>query len=119
MSYAVLSTVFVLVTVIVRVVLSRRRRLRSGPPASRSGAAAPPAPHLPALLLTAVVLIALTAAFDSLMIAAGLFTYDESQLLGPRIGLAPIEDFAYPIAALLLCTTVWGRAHDRGPELRP
>lgn len=43
------------------------------------------------------VLFVLTAVFDNAMIAAGLFTYPEHLISGIRIGLAPIEDFAYPL----------------------
>jgi lycopene cyclase domain-containing protein len=49
--------------------------------------------------LTALVLLALTAVFDNLMIALELFTYPEQHLSGLRIGLAPIEDFSYPLCA--------------------
>jgi len=52
--------------------------------------------------LTIVTLMALTAIFDSLMIAADLFRFDESALTGIHIGLAPLEDFAWPIAAGIL-----------------
>ena len=44
-----------------------------------------------------VVLFVLTAIFDNVMISAGLFTYPEPLISGIRIGLAPIEDFAYPL----------------------
>ena len=56
--------------------------------------------------LTALVLCALTAVFDNAMIAAGLFTYPDGLISGIRIGLAPIEDFAYPIAAAFLVPAV-------------
>lgn len=52
--------------------------------------------------LTVLTLSALTAIFDSAMIAADLFRFEESALTGIRIGLAPIEDFAWPIAAGIL-----------------
>src|SRR3546814_14270028 len=45
----------------------------------------------------AVVLLALTAVFDNVMIALDLFTYPPEHLSGLRIGLAPLEDFAYPL----------------------
>ncbi|WP_110240042.1 lycopene cyclase domain-containing protein [Nocardioides gilvus] len=50
--------------------------------------------------LTCLTLVVLTAVFDTVMIAADLFRFDESKLVGLRIGLAPIEDFAWPIAAV-------------------
>ncbi len=52
-----------------------------------------------ASLVTALVLFVLTAVFDNVMIALDLFTYPEAHLSGLRIGLAPIEDFSYPLCA--------------------
>lgn len=52
-----------------------------------------------ASLVAAVVLFALTAVFDNAMIAVGLFGYPPEHLSGLRIGLAPLEDFAYPLCA--------------------
>jgi lycopene cyclase domain-containing protein len=53
------------------------------------------------------VLLAGTAAFDNLIIWAGLVAYDESRILGIRIGLAPIEDFLYAIAAVTVVASLW------------
>lgn len=64
-------------------------------------------PHPGAVLSTVLVLFLLTAAFDTVMIASGLFHYAQDPLLGLHIGLAPIEDFAYPLAGALLLPTVW------------
>jgi lycopene cyclase domain-containing protein len=47
-----------------------------------------------------------TAIFDNAIIGFGLVAYDESKISGIKIGLAPIEDFAYAIAAVLLATSV-------------
>jgi lycopene cyclase domain-containing protein len=47
-----------------------------------------------------------TAIFDNAIIGAGLVAYDESKILGIKIGLAPIEDFAYSIAVVLLATSI-------------
>ncbi|NHI16584.1 lycopene cyclase domain-containing protein [Microbacterium excoecariae] len=63
--------------------------------------------RIAAIALAAIALVALTAVFDSLMIAAGLVAYDDAHLVGVRIGRAPIEDFAYPIAACLLLPAAW------------
>ena len=60
-----------------------------------------------ATALTALVLLALTVVFDSAMIAADLFRFDASQLLGVRVGLAPLEDLAWPLAAGLLLPSLW------------
>jgi lycopene cyclase domain-containing protein len=52
-------------------------------------------------------LLVLTAVFDSLMIAADLFRFDESRLVGVRVLLAPVEDFAWPLAAALALPALW------------
>ncbi|MGO3208777.1 lycopene cyclase domain-containing protein [Brachybacterium sp. AOP42-E1-35] len=56
---------------------------------------------------TTAVLLVMTVLFDSLMIAADLFRFEESLLLGWRIGLAPVEDLAWPLAAGLLLPSLW------------
>jgi len=56
--------------------------------------------------LTGLALCVLTAVFDSIMIAADLFRFDESSLIGIHVGLAPIEDFAWPIAATILVSSL-------------
>lgn len=61
------------------------------------------------LLLTLGILLLLTAVFDSLIIAVDLVAYDPSKILGFYIGKAPIEDFAYTIAAVMLIPYVWKR----------
>lgn len=49
-----------------------------------------------------LVLLVLTVVFDSVMIQADLFRYDESSLLGLQLWHAPLEDLAWPVAAGLL-----------------
>jgi small toxic polypeptide LdrA/B/C/D len=66
-----------------------------------------PRGHRRAVAISALVLVVLTVAFDSAMIAAGLFDYSESHISGGRLGLAPVEDLAYPIAGILLLSGVW------------
>lgn len=72
-------------------------------------------PRVPfaSLALAASCLLLLTAVFDTVMIAAGLFTYADPLILGPRIGLAPVEDFAYPLAAVILLPALWMRLRSR------
>jgi lycopene cyclase domain-containing protein len=68
-------------------------------------------------LAAALALMVLTAVFDNLMIATGLMVYEPEHLAGLLIGAAPIEDFAYPAAGLLLLPAVWlllGRRSRRG-----
>ncbi len=47
-------------------------------------------------------LLVLTAIFDNVIIGLGIVAYDESLISGFKLGLAPIEDFAYSLAAPLL-----------------
>ena len=57
-------------------------------------------------LALAAVLI-LTAVFDSIMIGVGLIAYDPAAISGLFVGVAPVEDFAYPVAAALLLPALW------------
>lgn len=60
-----------------------------------------------AVVLAAVALLVLTTVFDNLMIASGLFAYSDAHISGVRLGLAPIEDFAYPLAGVILLPALW------------
>ncbi|WP_243224657.1 lycopene cyclase domain-containing protein [Microbacterium sp. CIAB417] len=92
MTYALLSLVFLgLAVALAGLAALRARRL----------------PRAGAIGLALGALLVLTAVFDSIMIGAGFFTYADPHLSGLRIGLAPIEDFAYPIAAAILLPSVW------------
>jgi lycopene cyclase domain-containing protein len=66
------------------------RRLRPGP-----------------LVWAAVLLAALTTVFDTLMIAADLYVFDPDRILGVYVWGAPIEDFAYALAAVMLMPALW------------
>jgi len=68
----------------------------------------------PSILIAGVVVLVLTAVFDNLMIASGLIRYSEQNTSGLRIGLVPIEDFAYPIAGLLMLPALWILFRGRG-----
>jgi lycopene cyclase domain-containing protein len=52
-------------------------------------------------LWTALLVFTATAIFDNYIIASGVVAYQESATSGVKIGLAPIEDFGYAIAAIL------------------
>jgi len=83
-TYPLIVLPFVVLTAIVVALSARRPRF-----AARMAASG----------VAAVVLLALTAVFDNVMIALDLFTYPPEHLSGLRIGLAPLEDFAYPLCA--------------------
>jgi len=98
MTYAGLAAVVVAGALVVALVVARVRRL--GP---RWWAAT---------AVAAVVLMVLTVVFDSLMIAADLFRYDDAALLGVRVWLTPVEDLAWPVVAALLLPALWVLAGD-------
>ena len=52
-------------------------------------------------------MLVLTAIFDNAIIATGIVAYDPSIISGIKIGVAPIEDFGYTVAAALLLPTIW------------
>lgn len=68
------------------------------------------------VLIAGVVVAVLTAVFDNAMIASGLMTYGRAHISGVTIGLVPIEDFAYPLAGLLLLPSLWLLLRRRRPE---
>ena len=73
-------------------------------------------PRWRAVGLAALLLLTMTAIFDNVIIGTGLVAYDDSLISGVRIGLAPIEDFAYTVAALVLLPAVWELLARRRPR---
>jgi lycopene cyclase domain-containing protein len=63
-----------------------------------------------------VVLLLLTAVFDNVIVGTGLVAYAPDRILGLRIGVAPVEDFAYPVAAALALPALWALL---GPRREP
>ncbi|ALE92513.1 hypothetical protein AOC05_09625 [Arthrobacter alpinus] len=96
MNFSQLNVIFVAVAVLVMVTALAQHRGETGRRAV-----------IAVVVGTIAVLIVLTAIFDNLMIASGLFDYAGHTLNGIHVGLAPIEDFAYPIAAGLLLPGLW------------
>lgn len=60
-----------------------------------------------AVAIAATALVVLTVVFDSIMIGLDLFSYAPSLISGIRVGLAPIEDLAYPLAAVVALPALW------------
>ncbi|WP_051222555.1 lycopene cyclase domain-containing protein [Agrococcus lahaulensis] len=90
MSYILVLAPLLAASIVAAVLALRRDRRRWG-----------------ALAIAAAIVLALTIVFDSLMIAADLFRYDDGKLLGPRVGLAPVEDLGYALIAVLLAAAIW------------
>ncbi|MCU1424199.1 MAG: lycopene cyclase [Microbacteriaceae bacterium] len=91
MTYWTLNAIFLAVVALVALAAALRSR----------------APRWSAVGVTAVVLLVMTAVFDNVMIAVGLVGYDETLISGASIGIAPLEDFAYAIAAVVLLPSLW------------
>lgn len=66
-----------------------------------------------ALVVTLIVLIALTAVFDNIIVGCGIVSYDPSKISGVYVGVAPIEDFAYAVAAVMVLPALWTLLGDR------
>ena len=62
-----------------------------------------------------VVLLLMTALFDNIMIGIGLVGYDPALISGAFVGIAPLEDFAYAIAAAVLLPSLWVLLERRIP----
>ena len=60
-------------------------------------------------VMSLVVLLVMTAVFDSLIIAYSLVAYDTTKLLGLYIGKAPVEDFFYAVLAMLIVPIIYNR----------
>jgi lycopene cyclase domain-containing protein len=101
MTYWALNAIFldaVALVLLAEVVVSRRRRLPERLPERL---------NWPAIGVTAAVLLMMTAVFDNVMIGIGLVAYNESLISGAFIGIAPLEDFAYAIAAVVGLPSLW------------
>jgi lycopene cyclase domain-containing protein len=101
MTNAVMNTGVLVVLAVVTIGVLRR--LRPGP-----------------LVWAAAVMAVLTTVFDTLMIAADLYVFDPDLILGVYVWGAPIEDFAYAIAASMLLPALWTWLGRRtGGDRRP
>lgn len=92
MTYSLILVPFILLTVAVTLATLRRPAFGQ---------------RMAASAISAAVLLVLTAIFDNIMIAVGLIVYPEEHLSGLRIGVAPLEDFAYPLCAAFLVPAVY------------
>lgn len=59
--------------------------------------------------ITLAAMATLTLVFDSLAIYLGFFHYNEANILGITVGLAPIEDFFYALVAVIIVPALWKR----------
>lgn len=57
--------------------------------------------------VTLLALLIMTAVFDSLIVGLDIVDYDQSKILGIYIGQAPVEDFFYTLAAVMIVPQLW------------
>lgn len=74
------------------------------------------APRWRAVALAAIPLVILTAVFDNVLVGVGIVAYSPDRISGVHLGVAPLEDFAYPIAAVVLLPCLWSLLGPRSPE---
>ncbi|TDW29662.1 lycopene cyclase domain-containing protein [Cryobacterium psychrophilum] len=70
------------------------------------------------IVAAGVVVMILTAVFDNVMIQSGLMAYASGTTSGLLVGVAPVEDFAYPLAGLILLPSLWLLFGRRGADER-
>jgi lycopene cyclase domain-containing protein len=91
MTYWALNSIFLSAVAVVAVVAIASRR----------------APRWISVAIALGVLLVFTAVFDNVLIGLGFVGYDRALISGAFIGKAPLEDFAYTIAAAILLPSVW------------
>ena len=73
--------------------------------------------------ITLIVLLVATAVFDNVLIGIGIVDYNPDLILGIRLALAPVEDFAYTVGACILLPALWalipGRAASQAFDPTP
>ncbi len=60
-----------------------------------------------AIGLTMLWMLLVTLVFDNIIIGLEIVGYDKSKISGILLGLAPIEDFAYTVVAVLAVSIIW------------
>ena len=88
MKYAVLNAVF-LVSIVV-LLISYTKKLPSK-----------------ATYYTLIAVILMTLFFDSIIVSSAIVGYTPSAILGIYVWHAPLEDFAYAIASVLMVGVLW------------
>ena len=94
MTYWALNAIFLAVVLVVAILAFRRVRWA-------------------AVGITLAVVLVMTAVFDNIMISVGLVAYNETLISGAFIGVAPLEDFAYAIAAVIGLPSLWALLPSR------
>lgn len=60
-----------------------------------------------AIGFTMLWMLLVTLVFDNVIIGLEIVGYDKTKISGILLGLAPIEDFAYTVVAVLTVSIIW------------
>jgi len=60
-----------------------------------------------AIGFTMLWMLLVTLVFDNVIIGLEIVGYDKTKISGILLGLAPIEDFAYTVVAVLAVSIIW------------
>jgi lycopene cyclase domain-containing protein len=60
-----------------------------------------------AIGFTMLWMLLVTLVFDNIIIGLEIVGYDKTKISGILFGLAPIEDFAYTVVAVLAVSIIW------------
>lgn len=116
MTYWGLNTIFLAIVAAtgISALVVTLRRARDGQSRTRATRTR----TLSSCFIVTAVLLVMTAVFDNVMIGIGLVGYDASKISGVFFGIAPLEDFSYAVAALILLPSLWvlTGARRRGNE---
>ncbi|WP_058741907.1 lycopene cyclase domain-containing protein [Curtobacterium citreum] len=103
-TYALLALPFFAVVAVVAVVAGAvaRRRAPGGAAARGSRRVA-----VATSVVAGIALLVMTIVFDNVIVGTGVVAYDASLISGLKIGVIPVEDLAYSIAAVVLLPSLW------------
>jgi lycopene cyclase domain-containing protein len=88
MTYLALNVTFMLIAFVILNLVSRKSPWR-------------------AIGFTMLWMLLVTLVFDNVIIGLEIVGYDKSKISGILLGLAPIEDFAYTVVAVLAVSIIW------------
>jgi len=88
MTYLALNVTFMLIAFVALNLISRKSPWR-------------------AIGFTMLWMLLVTLVFDNIIIGLEIVGYDKSKISGILLGLAPIEDFAYTVVAVLAVSIIW------------
>lgn len=96
MTYLALNLTFMLIAFVILNLVSRKSPWR-------------------AIGFTMFWMLLVTLVFDNVIIGLDIVDYDPTKISGILLGLAPIEDFAYTVVAVLAVGIIWTKLTKEKP----